>query len=56
MKKVTISVRMFPDEKEELSKLAEKEDQSLDRLVRFMIRESLQLKRKETTKMEAATV
>lgn len=36
-RKVAISVRVFEEEKEELTKFAEADDQSVDRLVRTMV-------------------
>jgi hypothetical protein len=44
-RKVSISVRVFEDEKEELSKFAEEDDQSIDRLARIMIRQCMQERR-----------
>jgi hypothetical protein len=54
MHKVGISVRVFPCEKAALEKLAEQRDESVDRIVRIMIRESLSKCFNEDTKMETA--
>jgi hypothetical protein len=49
--KVPVSVRLYPEEKAELAKIAVEEDQSVDRLARFMIRDGIRRKRPES-KME----
>ena len=53
--KVSISIRVFPYEKEELVKLAKENDTSIDRLVRTMVRAGLKAKLTITSRMEAQT-
>jgi hypothetical protein len=45
--KVPVSVRLYPNEKKKLAEIALEEDQSMDRLARFMIRDGIRRKRPE---------
>jgi hypothetical protein len=52
-KKVPVSVRLYPEEKAELAEIAVEEDQSVDRLARFVLRDWMKSRRERSgTKLE----
>lgn len=52
--KVSISIRVFPHEKEELLAIAQEEDDSIDRIARLMLREGIKARTRQKLNAGAA--
>lgn len=52
--KVSISIRVFPEEKAELLAIAKEEDDSIDRVARMMLREGIKAKARQKLNAGAA--